>query len=196
MTSHAHSHSAADGRAQQLLGDTSHDFAEDDGSAPEGLRDILAAAGSGDQKAYLDAIVELCLSRLLLPIVAAGDHLEPEGPAPDRHAEMSAVLLQQPDGTKAMIAFTGVDALGAWNPQARPIPATLDRVAEATVMSGASYLLIDLQGPAPLAIQEPLLSNLGQGRRLVALEDGEYGWLATDPADAPEPELHGEGHCH
>ena len=186
---------------QRLLGDTSNDFAEDDGSAPEGLREVMAAGATGDQAAYLDAVVELCLSRLLIPIVSAGENLEPEGPDPDRHAEMSAVLLQQADGQKAMLAFTGVDSLAAWNPQARPIPATLDRVAEAAVMSGAGTLLIDLQGTVTLALQEPLLTNLGRGRRLVKVEDG-YGWLATrDEMPAPthshdHDHDHGHGHSH
>ncbi|WOP18380.1 SseB family protein [Raineyella sp. LH-20] len=175
-----------------LLGDTNQQFAEDDGSAPQGLRDVMAAAGSGDQEAYLQAVVDLCLSRLLIPIVSAGENLHPDGPDPDRHAEMSAVLLQQADGAKAMLAFTGVDSLAAWNPQARPIPATLDRVAEAAVMSGAGTLLIDLQGPVPMALEEPLLTNLGRGRRLVRLEDG-FGWLATRDESAEETD---SGHHH
>ncbi|SDB91930.1 SseB protein N-terminal domain-containing protein [Raineyella antarctica] len=183
------------GHHEHLLGDTNHEFAEDDGSAPEGLREAMAAASSGDQAAYLDAIVELCLARLLIPIVAAGENLHPEGPDPDRHAEMSAVLLQQADGAKAMLAFTGVDALAAWNPRARPIPATLDRVAEAAVMSGAGTLLIDLQGPITMSLEEPLLSNLGRGRRLVRMEDG-YGWLATRDESAPAESAHDHGHDH
>ncbi|WP_194793179.1 SseB family protein [Raineyella fluvialis] len=181
-----------------LLGDTSHEFADDDGSAPEGLRDVMTAAQDGDQVAYLDAVVELCLSRLLIPIVSSGENLSPEGPDPDRHAEMSAVLLQQADGAKAMLAFTGVDSLAAWNPRARPIPATLDRVAEAAVMSGAQTLLIDLQGPVPMALEEPLLTNLGQGRRLVRLDDG-FGWLATredEEHEHPGHEHHGHEHHH
>lgn len=178
-----------------LLGDTNDEFAEDDGSAPEGLRDVMAGAGTGDQRAYLEAVVELCLSRLLVPIMSSGENLHPEGPDPDRHAEMSAVLLQQADGAKAMLAFTGVDALAAWNPKARPIPATLDRVAEAAVMSGAGTLLIDLQGPVPMALEEPLLTNLGRGRRLVRLEDG-FGWLATRDEEAGEDGDHEHGHDH
>lgn len=183
---------------EHLLGDIDHEFAEDDGAAPAGLRDIMAAAGSGDRTAYLDAVVELCLSRLLIPIVAAGENLHPEGPDPDRHAEMSAVLLQQADGAKAMLAFTGVDSLAAWNPQARPIPATLDRVAEAAVMSGAGTLVIDLQGPVPLALEEPLLTNLGRGRRLVRMDDGGYGWLGTrdESAEPDHGHHHGHGHHH
>lgn len=176
-----------------LLGDTNDEFAEDDGSAPEGLRDVMAGAGTGDQRAYLEAVVELCLSRLLVPIMSSGENLHPEGPDPDRHAEMSAVLLQQADGAKAMLAFTGVDALAAWNPKARPIPATLDRVAEAAVMSGAGTLLIDLQGPVPMALEEPLLTNLGRGRRLVRLEDG-FGWLATRDEEVGEDGDHEHGH--
>ncbi len=178
-----------------LLGDTNDEFAEDDGSAPAGLRDVMAGAGTGDQRAYLEAVVELCLSRLLVPIMSSGENLHPEGPDPDRHAEMSAVLLQQADGAKAMLAFTGVDALAAWNPKARPIPATLDRVAEAAVMSGAGTLLIDLQGPVPMALEEPLLTNLGRGRRLVRLEDG-FGWLATRDEEAGEDGDHEHGHDH
>lgn len=179
----------------RTLGDTNNAFADDDGSASQRLRELLAAAASGEQEPYLDAIVEMCLSRLLLPVVAAGDNLQPEGPVPDRHAEMSAVMLQRPDGTKALIAFTGTDSLAAWDRQARPIPATLDRVAEATVMSGAQFLIIDLNGPHTLMIQEPLLTSLGKGQRLVRLADGGYGWLATHPDHAAEPKLHGGGHC-
>lgn len=180
MTGHELPH--AGGRT---LGDTDRTFANDDGSADAGVRAALAAATGGDTTTYLDAVVELCGSRLLVPIVASGDHLTATEPTPDRHAEMTAVLLQRPDGAKAMLAFTSMDAMTAWHPDARPIPATLDKVCEAAVQSEAITVLIDLQGPYPFAIEDDLNQQLALGRRLVKTTDGGYGWWQSGPqADA------------
>lgn len=175
----------------RTLGDTNRTFADDDGSADPKVREALAAAAdSNDTNAYLDAVVELCGSRLLVPIVASGDHLDATGPEPSRHAEMTAVLLQRPDGAKAMLAFTSMDAMTAWHPQARPIPATLDKVCEAAVQSGAITVLVDLQGPYPFAIEDELNQQLAQGRRLVKTTDGGYGWWQSgvQPSAEVSPE--------
>lgn len=163
--------------ANRSLGGYSSDFADDGSPAPE-VRAALAAAGATTEpQAYLDAVVELCLSRLLVPLLASGD--ETMHHDPERHAEMAAVLLEQPDGRRAILAFTGTDALTAWNPKARPVPATLDVVADAAAQSQAGTVVIDLVGPHPLAIEGEVLENLALGKRLVRLEDGSYGWLAT-----------------
>lgn len=168
------------------LGQTSRDFADDDGTAPEGIRDLLTA-GSTNAMAYLRAVAALCGSRVLLGIMASGDNLHPDGPDPNRHAEMAAVLLQRelPDGStdRALPVFTGVDSLQAWQADARPIPATLDRAAEAAVNADASTLIVDVAGPATLMIEQPVLGELARGRRLVALEDGGYGWLQVEVTD-------------
>lgn len=166
------------------LGGYSADFADDDGSPAAGIREVLGAAEGDSVEAYLAAVAELCLSRLLVPLVASGD--ETMHPDPNRHAEMATVLLQQADGRRALLAFTGVDALTAWNPQARPVPATLDVVAGTAVQSQARTVLIDLAGPHPLVIEGEILTNLAQGFRLVELPDSNYGWLtpATAQQDA------------
>lgn len=77
-----------------------------------------------------------------------------------------------------MLAFTGMDALMAWNDRARPVPATLDVVADAAAQSRAGTVLIDFAGPHPLVIEGEILENLALGRRLVCLPDSNYGWLA------------------
>ena len=173
----------------RLIGDSSDD-SPDDGRAPESLRDALTAAVSGDRESYLTAVAELGLSRLLLPVVAreaGGPPAPPEAAPPEagHQAEMSAVLLRRPDGTRAMPAFTGVDALAAWDPAARPIPATLDRVAEAALTAGAGTVVVDLAGPAPLLLERPLLDRLGRGHRFVRLDDG-WGWLVPQDVSPAE----------
>lgn len=164
---------------QRHLGATNDAFADDDGSSSLELRGSLQRAEeSGTERDYFHAIAELCLSRILVPIVATGDG-SLAGPDPERAAEMSAVMLRHPDGRTAMLCFTGVDALALWNPQARPIPATLDKVAEAGKAAGASVLLVDFEGPHALVIEEPLVSELAKSHRLTELEDGNFAWLRS-----------------
>lgn len=164
------------------LGGYSERYASDDGAADDGVRQALATADrSSDGTDYLAAIVALCGSRLLVPLMAAGD--ETMTPDPLRQAEMAAVLLRHPERGTAMLAFTGVDALQAWNGRARPVPATLDVVAQTAQQSDAATVLIDFAGPHPLVIEGEVLANLARSRRLVRLDDG-FGWLAT--GDEPE----------
>ena len=84
-------------------------FAGDDG-APDPLT-RAAIARVRDHTSYIRAIVALCTSRLLMPIVATGDD-SMDGPDPDRHAEMAAVTLQDETGSY-LLAFTGVDSMKA-----------------------------------------------------------------------------------
>lgn len=183
MAEHADPH-----RGRPLPGAVADALADDDGSAAAGVRAALQqAVVTGSERDYFAAVAELCLSRLLVPIVAAGDEAAPgAGPdGPAKQAEMSAVLLQAADGQRAMLSFTGVDALTAWNPQARPVPATLDKAAEACLQTGAQVLLVDLQGPWPLVLEQPLLGELAQSHRLAQLPDGNFAWLK--PADPGDP---------
>ncbi|NYI72390.1 hypothetical protein GGQ54_002950 [Naumannella cuiyingiana] len=165
------------------LGGYDERFADDDGSPDEVVRDRLVAAGSGRPEAYLDAVVALCGARLLVPVLAAGD--ETLTPDPNREGDVSAVLLQRPDGARALPVFTGSDSAAAWHPQARPIPATLDRVAQTALAEGAGTVLVDVVGPAPLTIEGEVLGELAQGHRLVRLPDG-FGWARTAPAEPTE----------
>ncbi|WP_432560456.1 SseB family protein [Granulicoccus sp. GXG6511] len=169
------------------LGGYSEEFADDDGRPAAQTRHALAAAAKSPEAAvYLDAVVELCLSRLLVPLLASGDETMQHDP--ERHAEMAAVLLEQGDGRRAMLAFTGVDSLTAWNPEARPVPATLDVVADTATQSSAGTVIVDLAGPDPIVIEGSVLENLALGRRLVRLPDDTFGWLA--PAGGHEAADH------
>ncbi|TDT33075.1 SseB family protein [Naumannella halotolerans] len=158
------------------LGGYDERFADDSGEADAQVRSRVAAAADGTPENYLTAVVALCGSRLLVPVLAGGD--DSLTADPERAGEVSAVLLQRPDGARALPVFTGVDSAHEWHPAARPIPATLDRVAQTARAEGADTVLIDIAGPSPLTIEGELLAQLAQGHRLVRLPDG-FGWIAT-----------------
>lgn len=148
-------------------------FAGDDGSPDAIVRDALARAGS-DAVSYLRAVVALCGSRLLLPVVAGGD--ETDHPDPDRHAEMAAVTLTDESATH-LVAFTGYDSLRAWRPDARPVPCLLDELSATVGPAGALRLLIDPAGPVPFVIGEDVIERLAGGHSLVEFDGGEFGWV-------------------
>jgi SseB protein N-terminal domain len=161
----------------KTLGNVNAAWAGDRGEPDAQVRAALVeAARSSEPDSYLAAVAAVCGARLLLPIVAEGDEAGGE-PDPTRHAEMAAVLIRSASGVSGALAFTGLDALTAFNASARPVPCTLDEVAETAVEAGASAIVIDVAGPQSLVIEDELLDRLASGQRLVALDDG-WGWLS------------------
>ncbi|MBI4899426.1 MAG: SseB family protein [Actinobacteria bacterium] len=159
----------------RTLAQPSAAFLGDRGDPDPTVRALIADAGSDLPTSYLRAVVALCGARLLLPVVATGDDSS-DGPDPDRQAELATVSIKAPDGRRALLAFTGIDAVVAWEPRARPVPATLDDVAATVLETGDDALLVDPAGPVPFVIGDDLIAQLAQGRRLVELDDGGFGW--------------------
>lgn len=184
---------------RQFLTDTP--FPGDDGSADPKLRELLAAAGSGGAVDYLRAVAALCTGRLLVPVVAtpstAVAETDPttsttgaasagwspaEAPATDaaataKEAEMAVALLQTVDGRRGLAVFTGLDTLNEWNRDARPVPVTVDLAAGSARRDGAEALVIDVDGPHPLAIHDEVLAQLATGHRLIEVEPEQFGWI-------------------
>jgi hypothetical protein len=155
-------------------------FPGDAGLADPATRRALAAAlDGGDPTAYLRAVVALCTDRLLVPVVATATRSGQTvgGLATDKEAEMSVVMLQAADGRRALLGFTGLDALHAWQADARPVAVTLDRAAQTAQAEGVTALLVDFAGPHPLVLDGEVLDALAAGRRLVETAPGEFGWL-------------------
>ena len=67
------------------------------------------------------------------------------------------------DGRPAVLAFTGLDALARWRPDARPVPAEASRVWRAAVTDGAA-VVIDVAGPVLLAVEGARLAALATGQ--------------------------------
>ena len=165
-------------------------FPGDEGLAEPATRRALAAATTtGDPSAYLRAVAALCTERLLVPVVATATRLGQTvgGLASDKEAEMSLVMLQAADGRRALLAFTGLDSLQAWQSDARPVAVTLDRAAQTAAAEGVGTLLVDFAGPHPLVLDGEVLGSLAAGHRLVETEPDVFGWLVP-PADAGGPD--------
>lgn len=128
-------------------------FADDDGCASEALRaavrELRAAAGSGDAErlaaAHAEALFELSGSRVLIPLLAeAGDlGLTPEGRTVEKTQELSIVTVAGPDGRRVMPVFSSVDAMRAWNPEARPIPVPMPQAALAAAQEQTDLIIVD-----------------------------------------------------
>ena len=124
-------------------------FRDDDGAADPRVTAALAAfyAGQGSEQ---DALTALAAARLLVPVVAVpaddpavkGDRAA-EG---DKNSQMVLPTLIGRDGRPAVLAFTGLDTLARWRPNARPVPAESDRVWRAAAADGCA-VVIDVAGP-------------------------------------------------
>ena len=161
-------------------------FPGDHGLADPGTRRALAAAlGGGEVSHYLRAVAALCQDRLLVPVVATATRLGETvgGLSSDKEAEMSVVMLQAADGRRALLAFTGLDSLQAWQSEARPVAVTLDRAAQTAVAEGVAALLVDFAGPHPLVLEGDVLTSLAAGRRVVETEPGVFGWMVAAQQD-------------
>ena len=157
-------------------------FPGDTGAASAQTRHLMAtAAAEATPPAYLRAVAALCVDRLLVPVVASATRLNETvaGLPTDKEAEMSVVTLQAQDGRRALLAFTGLDALQGWQANARPVPVTLDRAAQTAQNEDLAAVLIDVAGPHALVIEGEVLQELAAGHRLVELPDGDFGWVTA-----------------
>lgn len=166
--------------APRHLAQPSTRFLGDDGSPDPLVRGALAAVT--DQVSYSRAVVALCASRLLMPIVASGDETGEHDP--ERRAEMAAVTLSD-QGTSHLLAFTGLDAMRAWRSDARPVLCHLDELAASVAPAGATQLLLDMAGPTPFVLEGDLLAAIAEGNRLVEFEDGDFAWIRKATQDDP-----------
>jgi hypothetical protein len=132
-------------------------FPDDDGSAANGVRALVAQASAGAVDP-VSAARSLRDVRLLSSVVAVLDAADEAGGDKDSH--MAVVSMLNAAGEKGLLAFTGVDALLAWNPDARPVPALGRDVARAALDDDASAVVIDVAGPARLVLADSLLRVL------------------------------------
>jgi len=141
------------------------EFAGDDGTADAALAAVLHAWWTGASTGY-DVVDVLAEGRLMVPVVAVVDEVAETdaGLTHEKSSHMATVTLIQPDGRRGLLAFTSMESLAAWDPQARGIPAGSRRVAEAAKQESADAVLIDVAGPVLYALTEPALTAVAEGR--------------------------------
>jgi len=160
---------------------------DDDGSAPEKLIEAIRRFHA-DDLGEADVVDALRDSRLLIPLVAVlgeegtNDH----GHLVDKSQELSIVTVEGPDGRTVLPAFTSVDAMARWNPKARPVPATVRRVALAAASEDTDVVVLDPVSDTEFVLRRPALWALAQSR------PWNPSYLDTDVLsvfmDAAEPE--------
>ena len=163
-------------------------FRDDDGAADLRAAEALAAylEGKGSEQAALTA---LAAARLLVPVVAvlADGSASPSG---DKNSEMVLPTLIGRDGRPAVLAFTGLEALARWRPDARPIPAQADRVWRGAVADGCA-VVIDVAGPVPLAVEGARLAALASGQPVPPPHEDPDVRAEVQAAVAAEPAIAG-----
>jgi hypothetical protein len=174
-------------------------FRGDRGAADPLLTAALAAyqVGQVSEQAALTALAE---ARLLVPVIAVLGHGAPADGAPadgaptaprgDKDSEMVLPTLIGRDGRPAVLAFTGLDALVRWRPDARPMPAEADRVWRAAVADGCA-VVIDVAGPVPLAVEGARLAALAAGQPVPLPYDDPDVRAEVQGAIAAEPVIAG-----
>ncbi|HET7303762.1 MAG TPA: SseB family protein [Segeticoccus sp.] len=169
-------------------------FNQDDGSADPALVEVVRDRSPEGERALVAAVAA---ARWMVPVVAteAGGPTEPspEGSSPGLRAEtsteMAAVTLTAPDGQRALPLFSGLDALRAWDPDARPVPVTAARAAQAAVQERCQVLVLDPRSDHERALRPSMLWALATGREWLPAHDDPFVSRALQGAVAEEPDV-------
>ncbi len=162
-------------------------FAGDDGTVTAEVAAAMSAYAADPAGLHHRTLAVVQDSRLLVPVVAVLGEVEhdEQGLAHDKSSDMATVLMRGRDGRLALLAFTGNEALGRWNPDARPVPVSARQAAQAALQDEAAALLLDVAGPALLVVEGDDLRSLAEGYRLVETGD-RWAWARlSDGEDAP-----------
>lgn len=152
---------------KRLLGTA---FPGDTGEASPEVEAVLRSYAAG-QATQADVLTTLAAARVLVPVVAVLGEVEVDeaGLAHDKTSDMATVLLTGADGRQALLGFTGMAPLQAWQAEARPVPVGLRDAAQAAVHDGADALVLDLAGPVPFAIEGDDLRKVADGWQLATV---------------------------
>lgn len=160
-------------------------FADDDGRTPDALiravGEIRAAARAAQgaaeptalhrlADAHTAAIAALSQCRLLIPLLAEAGELgvTPEGRTVEKTQELSIVTVAGPDGRRVMPAFSSVETMRAWNPEARPIPVPAPQAALAAAQEQTDLIIIDPgTSEREFGVRRTQLEAMALGRRVL-----------------------------
>lgn len=157
-------------------------FSGDDGSVAPAVAAALAAYEAGETS-YAETLAVLQQARLLVPVVALADEVQVDerGLVHDKSSDMATVLLTGRDGRMALLAFTGLEPLRAWDPQARPVPVAASLAARSALQDGAAALVVDVAGPRSFVVEGDDLAAVAAGWTLARV--GERTAWIRPPAE-------------
>ena len=108
------------------------------------------AAGTATTAARAELLAALAGARVFAAITATATGVEPtaSGLRAESGAELAVVLLQAPDGSRALPVFSDLAALRRWRLDGRPVPLTGPQACAAARDERASTVLVDPAGAA------------------------------------------------
>ena len=134
----------------------------------------------------LSLATALRAGRVIVAVVAVAEEMvNIDGVTADKSSEMSLVSMIAKDGRRGLLAFTGIDALRAWDPAARPVPVSGVDAARAAIDDDCEALVLDVAGPRMQVVPEA---------DLVALLNVDAAGYARDLAQRLLTEKYGDGH--
>lgn len=162
--------------------------AADDGSADAGLVEAVRRFRSREA-GMPEVLAALGAARILVPLVAdRGDEgVGADGRLVDKTQELALVTVAGPDGRAVLPVFSSVDAMRAWNPVARPIPAPATRAALAAAADGLSAIVLDPGSPTEFALRRTAFEALATGAAFIPCFCDERVLDAVLAATAGEP---------
>ena len=86
------------------------------------------------------------------------------GLAVDKSQELSIVTVDGPDGRRVLPVFGSVQAMSAWNPEARPVPADGVRVALAAADDGTELVVLDPGSETEFVLRRPAVWAVAQSQ--------------------------------
>jgi hypothetical protein len=97
-------------------------------------------------------------------VAEAGDFgVTDSGLTVDKTQELAIVTVEGPGGQKVLPVFTSVDAMSRWREDARPVPASGQRVALAAAGDGAHWVVIDPTSETEIVLRRPVIAAIAQG---------------------------------
>lgn len=169
-------------------------FAGDSGSPDAPVRAALVAVATADRARLSarerDLVGALASARLFAAVEAVPAQVDTSGAwAREIESDMASPVLTAPDGRRAMPLFTGLDTLGEWRADARPVPVGMADAATAALEDACDVVLLDLGSPDAAVLRLSQLWALAQRRLwLPAHEDPVVG-AALDAAVRGRPEI-------
>lgn len=164
--------------------------AGDDGTTPEAVVAAILAFrdGTGSLTELATALAD---SRALIPLMThAGDDFDADNPVmEDKVQELAVVTLAGPNGETVYPAFTSVEAMRAWNRDARPIPIEMRRVCLATAGEGAERVVVN-PGTDQIVLRRPVVWAIAQGHPVV------MAWESVELLDDLRESLSGIDNLH
>ena len=173
--------------ADRTFGHHDQAHASDDGSAPLELIDVLDRFRNG-AASHGDVVDVVRGARFLIPLVAEAGGVEEgeHGLRVEKTQELSIVSVAGPDGRNVLPVFSSVQAMGRWNPTARPVPADGTRVALAAASEGTELVVIDPGSDTEFAVRRPAVWSIAQGEPWTSAAVDPAVYAAFDASIATE----------